>query len=279
MKRLLRIYGALILCVAVLMPVACTTTGTPAWRLAWHDEFDQAAGTAPDSAKWTHEVGGDGWGNDELQYYNRSTNNAAHNGRGQLTITAIEEEPAGSSCWYGACQYSSARLITKGNFAQQYGKVEARMKLPRGTGLWPAFWMMGDDIDSAGWPDCGEIDVMEHVGSEPYTLYGTLHGPDYNGENGPGGSTRSPDGTPLADAFHTYAVEWRPDSISWFIDNKRYLTLTPADIPSDARWVFDHPFFMLLNVAVGGRWPGDPDDATTFPQQLSVDYVRVYTAT
>lgn len=278
MKRLVRIGGALLLCGTVLTPAACTTAA-PAWRLAWHDEFDQPAGTAPDPAKWTHEVGGDGWGNDELQYYNRSTRNAAHNGDGQLTITAIEEQLAGSSCWYGTCRYSSARLITKDTFTQRYGKFEARMKLPRGTGVWPAFWMMGDDVDSTGWPDCGEIDVMENVGSEPYTLHGTAHGPGYHGENGPGGATRSPDGNPLADAFHTYTVEWREDSISWFVDGRRYQTLTPADLPDGARWVFDHPFFMLLNVAVGGTWPGDPDSSTTFPQQLSVDYVRAYTAT
>jgi beta-glucanase (GH16 family) len=277
MKRLVRTCGALLLSGALLTPVT-PAAAAPAWVLTWQDEFDQAAGSPPDSSKWTHEVGGDGWGNEELQYYTRSTRNAAHNGQGQLTITAIKEQPAGSSCWYGTCQYSSARLITKDKFTQRYGKVEARMKLPRGKGLWPAFWMMGDDFDSAGWPDCGEIDVMENIGSEPSTVYGTIHGPGYHSEAGPGGSTTSPDGRPLADAFHTYTVEWLPDSISWFIDGKHYLTLTPADIPSGSRWVFDHPFFMLLNVAVGGTWPGDPGSSTTFPQQLSVDYVRVYRA-
>jgi beta-glucanase (GH16 family) len=277
MKRLLRTCGALLLSGALLTP-ATPATAAPAWVLTWQDEFNQAAGSPPDSGKWTHEVGGDGWGNEELQYYTRSTRNAAHNGQGQLNITAIKEQPADSSCWYGTCRYSSARLITKGKFTQQYGKVEARMKLPRGKGLWPAFWMMGDDFDSAGWPDCGEIDIMENVGNEPSTLYGTIHGPGYHSENGPGGSTTSPDGRPLADAFHTYAVEWLPDSISWFVDGKRYLTLTPADIPSGSRWVFDHPFFMLLNVAVGGTWPGNPGSSTTFPQQLTVDYIRVYEA-
>jgi beta-glucanase (GH16 family) len=269
--------SALVVAAAMVLPIT-PAAAAPAWTLTWQDEFNSPAGSPPDPAKWTHEVGGTGWGNEELQYYTESTRNAAHNGQGQLTITARKETPAGSRCWYGTCKYSSARLITKGKFDQQYGRFEARLKLPRGQGLWPAFWMMGNNYDSAGWPHCGEIDVMENVGSEPQTVYGTLHGPGYSDDEGPGGSTNSPDGRPLADAFHDYAIEWYPDSIRWFIDNKQYLTLSRKDIPPGAKWVYDHPFFMLLNVAVGGSWPGSPNSSTQFPQQLTVEYIHVYRA-
>jgi beta-glucanase (GH16 family) len=276
-NRLSRTCGALLLAGALVTP-ATPAAAAPTWIPVWQDDFDGAAGTPPDPARWTAQVGGDGWGNSELEYYTASTRNAARDGHGQLVISALEERPPGSTCWYGECRYSSARLTTKDKFAQRYGKIEARMKVPAGKGMWPAFWMMGDDFDSAGWPGCGEIDVMENVASEPDTVYGTLHGPGYFDENGPGGSTRSPDGTPLSAAFHTYGVEWQPNSVSWFLDGARYLTLTPDNIPAGARWVFDHPFFMLLNLAVGGTWPGDPDASTQFPQQLAVDYVHVYRA-
>ena len=241
------------------------------------DEFDKAAGTSPDPDKWTAESGGGGWGNEELQFYTRSADNAFHDGRGSLAIKAIKLPSATNlDCWYGKCQYTSARLITKGKFDFQYGRIEARIKVPRGVGVWPAFWMLGNDIDSAGWPNCGEIDVMEFIGREPSTAYGTLHGPGYSGSKSIGGSITLPDGKKVSDDFYVFSVEWTQNEIRWFFDGKNYKTITRTDIPKGTPWVFDHPFFIILNFAVGGKWPGSPDRSTQFPQSMLVDYVRVY---
>ena len=157
-------------------------------------------------------------------------------------------------------------------FEQAYGRFEARIQIPRGQGIWPAFWMLGNDIGTNPWPAGGEIDVLENIGKEPNMLYGTVHGPGYSGGEGITHSTTV--GAPLADAFHTYAVEWEPDVIRWYLDGQQYGQVTPADLGGD-RWVFDHPFTMLLNVAVGGNWPGYPDGTTQFPQRMVVDWVRV----
>lgn len=242
-------------------------------RLTWSDEFNAAAGTSPDGSKWVMEVGGGGWGNNELEYYTTSTRNVAHDGNGNLVITARRENPAGYGCWYGSCQYTSARLKTQGRFTQAYGRFEARLRIPRGQGLWPAFWMLGDNIGSVGWPTSGEIDVMENVGFEPNTVHGTIHGPGYSGGEGIGAGFSS--ASPFADGFHTFTVDWAPDSLTWYVDGVQYQRRTPADLGGD-RWVFDHPFFMLLNVAVGGNWPGSPNASTVFPQTMAIDYVRVY---
>nr|WP_030500005.1 glycoside hydrolase family 16 protein [Micromonospora purpureochromogenes] len=242
--------------------------------VTWSDDFNGPAGAAPDASKWRYDIGGGGWGNNELQYYTNSTRNAALDGNGNLVITARRENPSGYSCWYGSCQYTSARLLTNGTFAQAYGRFEARIKVPRGQGLWPAFWMLGNDIGTNPWPGSGEIDIMENVGYAPSTVWGTLHGPGYSGGSGVGASTSLPGGQALADAFHTFAVDWAPDSITWYLDGVAYSRKTPADIGGN-RWVFDHPFFMIMNVAVGGNWPGSPDGSTTFPQTMTIDYVRV----
>ena len=241
--------------------------------LTWSDEFDGAAGSAPNASKWKYDVGGGGWGNNEQQYYTTSTSNAALNGAGQLVITARKENPANYQCHYGRCQYTSARLLTADRFTQAYGRFESRMKIPRGQGIWPAFWMLGADIGSNPWPNSGEIDIMENIGKEPNTVHGTIHGPGYSGAEGIGAGYTI--GAPFADAFHTFAVEWEPNVLRWYVDGNLYQTRTPADLGGD-RWVFDHPFFMLLNLAVGGYWPGYPDGTTQFPQTLTVDYVRVY---
>lgn len=247
------------------------------WRLVWADEFDGARGAAVDARKWTHETGGAGWGNRELQFYTARARNAHLDGRGSLVIRAAAETlPASFKCWYGPCRYTSARLITKGKFSQTYGRYEARLRVPAGQGLWPAFWLLGEDIKTAGWPACGEIDVMENIGREPATVHGTVHGPGYSGANGLGAPYELPAGRRFADDFHTFAVEWEPKEIRWYVDGRHYHTLTPDRLPANARWVFDHPFFILLNVAVGGQWPGDPDATTVFPQTMTVDYVRVY---
>jgi beta-glucanase (GH16 family) len=248
----------------------------PSWTLVWSDEFDGAAGSSFDPAKWVAEVGGNGWGNQEREYYTTRPENIALDGSGHLVITA-RAEPATSSlsCWYGSCRYTSARIRTKGLFAQTYGRFEASIRIPRGQGLWPAFWMLGDNIDAVGWPKSGEIDIMENIGREPSTVHGTMHGPGYSGANGIGGPYTLATGA-FADDYHRYAVEWLPGLITWYVDDTKYFQVTSSTIPSSATWVFDHPFFLLLNVAVGGAWPNDPDATTTFPQQMVVDYVRVY---
>jgi beta-glucanase (GH16 family) len=246
-------------------------------KVIFRDEFDGKAGQAVSSVKWTAETGGGGWGNQELQYYTSSGQNAYLDGKGLLVIKAVKlDPPLNLTCWYGPCQYTSARLITKGKFESKYGRFEARIKLPQGKGVWPAFWLLGGDIDGVGWPRCGEIDIMEHIGREPSAVYGTVHGPEYSGPKGIGGSYVFPNNRRAADDFHVYAVEWTSDEIRWFVDGKHYKTVTPKDLPKAAKWAFDHPFFIILNFAVGGHWPGSPDADTKFPQTMQVDYVRVY---
>ena len=242
----------------------------------WSDEFNGPSGSAVDATKWVAETGGQGWGNQEREYYTAGTANASLDGDGRLAITA-RAEPANSplSCWYGACRYTSARLITKSRFEPTYGRFEARIKIPRGQGIWPAFWMLGANIDGVGWPRCGEIDIMENIGREPNMVHGTMHGPGYSGGGGIGASYQLSTES-FADGYHVFAVEWTEGQIRWLVDDKEYNRTTTGSVPVGGSWVFDHPFFILLNVAVGGVWPGDPDGSTVFPQQMLVDYVRVY---
>jgi beta-glucanase (GH16 family) len=247
-------------------------------NLTWSDEFNGAAGAAPDAAKWKHDTGGGGFGNSELEYYTDGTANSALDGSGNLVITARKENPGNYNCWYGRCEYTSSRLLTAGKFTQKYGRFEARIKIPRGQGIWPAFWMLGDDIGTNPWPNNGEIDIMENVGKEPGTVHGTLHGPGYSGGGGLTGQTTLSGGRALADDFHTFSVDWAPDAIVWYLDGVQYERRTPADTNGN-KWVYDHPFFMILNVAVGGTWPGSPDAGSTYPQQMVVDYVRVFAYT
>jgi beta-glucanase (GH16 family) len=244
-----------------------------AWTLTWSDEFDGPDGSRPDGARWVYDLGGGGWGNNELQTYTDRPANAAIRG-GALVITARRERATGPDGI--ARDFTSARLKTKGRFTQTYGRFEARIQVPRGQGIWPAFWMLGDDIDAVGWPRCGEIDVMEHIGREPTTIHGTLHGPGYSGAGGLGAAASSPAGAGFADGYHVFAVEWTKAGIAWFLDGRQYFARAPSDLPAGARWVFDHDFFLLLNVAVGGNWPGPPDASTVLPQEMKVDYVRVY---
>ncbi|MFD6984643.1 family 16 glycosylhydrolase, partial [Streptomyces sp. NPDC059956] len=243
--------------------------------VTFSDEFDGPAGAAVDGGKWQIETG-DNVNNHERQYYTAGNRNAALDGQGHLAITARRENPANYQCWYGRCEYTSARLNTAGKFTTTYGRVEARMKIPRGQGMWPAFWMLGSDIGQVGWPDSGEIDVMENVGFEPSTVHGTLHGPGYSGTGGIGAGYALPGGQAFADAFHTFAVDRSPNAITWSVDGTVYQRRTPADL-GGKQWVFNKPFFLILNLAVGGYWPGDPGGSTVFPQQLLVDYVRVTT--
>jgi beta-glucanase (GH16 family) len=213
-----------------------------------------------------------GWGNDELQYYTDSTDNAATDGQGNLIIT-VKEADGSLTCYYGPCEYTSARLISwhKAEFA--YGRIEARMQVAFGDGLWPAFWSLGTDIDVVNWPQTGEIDIMEFVGREPNEVFGTIHGPGYSGGASYGDTYTF--GEPVPNQFHTFAIEWQPDRIEWYVDDILYHTATPADVAPN-EWVFNDPIFLILNTAVGGNFGGPVGDDTVFPQTTTVDYVRVY---
>ena len=238
------------------------------WKLVWSDEFNGASGSAVDATNWANDLGNgsNGWGNSELEYYTNSTNNAALDGNGNLAITAQKEA-------IGGLAYTSARLKTQGLHAWQYGRIEGRMKIPVGQGIWPAFWMLGNDIATNSWPACGELDIMENIGKEPNIIHASLHGPGYSGGSPLTAQTTLAAAVGLA--FHVFAVEWDATSVRWYVDNTLYSTKTTADVPSGGTWVYTHPFFIILNVAVGGTWPGSPDTTTVFPQQLLVDYVRV----
>lgn len=252
---------------ALFLALNALSPASPAWKLAWADEFNLPAGAPPDAAKWTLEFKGDGFGNNELEFYTRRPENCRHDGKGNLVLEARKER-------FQNRGFSSARLHTSGHFSQRYGRIEARLQLPAGgKGIWPAFWMLGDNLGPKGWPACGEIDIMEWLGSAKNEIHGSLHGPGYSGANPVHGEARiEPAG------FHVYAVEWEPGQIRWYVDQKLYETRGPADLRGKA-WVYDHPFFIILNLAVGGAWPGAPDASTPFPQQMLVDYVRVYTDT
>jgi beta-glucanase (GH16 family) len=244
------------------------------WRLAWSDEFNGTAGSAPDGTKWTPATGGGGFGNSELEYYTNGTANAGLDGQGNLAITARNDAASGLSCWYGACGYTSARLDSLGHFSVQYGQISARIKLPSGQGLWPTFEMLGTNSSSvAQWQQAGLIDILSDSNSTSGTVYSGLTGPD--NYNRWWIDTCASCGS-FAGSFHTFTVDWYPDHISFLIDGHIYFTQYRA--LSGAGWVFDHPFYLILDLAVGGTQPGSPDATTTFPAQMLVDWVRVYTA-
>lgn len=233
--------------------------------LIWEENFDGPAGAAPNPAVWNHETGAHGWGNAELQNYTTSRANSALDGQGNLVIIARREADG---------SYTSARITTKDKVELQYGRIEARIQIPRGQGIWPAFWMLGAQFPDVQWPHSGEIDVMENVGFEPHRVHGTVHGPGYSGGGGISGTYQHPQGWSFADTFHTFAIDWRPGEITWYVDGHQFHRVTPATLAGNA-WVLDQPFFLILNVAVGGQWPGYPDGSTQLPQQMKVDYIRV----
>jgi beta-glucanase (GH16 family) len=247
--------------------------------LIWSDEFSgMTAQSAPNPANWTYDTGGGGWGNNELEVYcsyasntspcDPKNPNAYVGNDGYLHVVARQPRPG---------TYTSARLKTQGLHSFQYGRIEASIRMPQGQGLWPAFWMLGDDIGSVDWPACGEMDIMESVGSKPSTNYGSIHGMGFTGTM-IGTAYDLPNGAKFGETFHTYGIVWSPRLIKFYVDSptKVYATYTPSNLPKGAVWPFDgRNFFFILNVAVGGSWPGAPN-ATTFPQQMLVDYVRVY---
>jgi beta-glucanase (GH16 family) len=254
------------------------------WTLQWSDEFNAAAGTSPSSANWTYDLGNSGFGNPEIEDYCSPGSNAApceasqpnafQDGNGNLVITAIRNASG---------QWTSARLKTQGLQQFQYGRIEARMKLPVGDGFWPAFWMLGTDINSDPWPGCGEQDIMEWVQSyTPTTTSSTVHGPGYSGANGIGAQVTFPNGGRVDDEnYHVYGAIWGPNSLQYYRDSPSniFLTVTPSTIPAGDQWVFNNPFFLLLNLAIGdGGFPGSTDSSTPSSATMLVDYVRVYQA-
>ncbi len=248
----------------------------PGYKMVWHDEFAGALHSAPDARFWNHETGANGWGNQELQNYVSDVEHAqivadpdATDGKA-LQILASSEGPG---------KFTSARLQTFGKAMFQYGYFEARIRIPYGQGIWPAFWLLGADlfISKVGWPGCGEIDIMENIGKKDWwgKNEGSLHGPGYNAGGSLHAYSTLPEGKYFKDAYHTFAILWSRESVAFSVDGKVYETRTPADLPGK-KWVFDHPFFFIVDVAVGGRYPGGPDATTTFPQRMLIDYVRVY---
>lgn len=253
--------------------------GPTGWSLVWSDEFNDPAGTPPNPDNWGYEIGDGtingipGWGNAELQYYTNSTDNVATDGNGNLVITAREADGS-LSCYYGPCAYTSARLISANRAEFAYGRIESRILVPDGdAGLWPAFWSLGTDIGQVGWPQTGEIDIMEYVSRIPDEIFGTIHGPGYSGGAAFGNTYTFPGG--VSGSYHTFAIEWQPDRIEWYVDGILYHTATPADVAPNA-WVFNDPVFLLFNLAIGGNFGGTVSDTLTFPQQMAIDYVRVY---
>lgn len=233
------------------------------WILQWSDEFD---GPSVDQTKWSFEIGnGNGWGNNELEYYTGDSSNVFIQD-GKLVIQANKEDKDGF-------QYTSTRMKTQGKFSTVYGWFEASIKLPVGQGMWPAFWMLGENIAQVGWPACGEIDIMEAVGYDPLNVHGSTHGPGFDTTN----AFYSDQG--FSNDFHTYKAIWQPDYVEFYVDDQMYAKITPADTNGQPFVFNGNPMFILLNLAVGGNWPGAPDASTQFPQQMIVDYVRVYQRT
>ncbi len=269
--RTKQVFVLVLLTVSFFVISSCETDETQTvanfTELVMSDEFNVDG--APDATIWGYDIGiGDnGWGNNELQYYTDRTENVTVQ-NGVLIITAKEEQFNGSS-------YTSARLLTKGKFEQTYGRFEARIRVPYGKGLWPAFWLLGDDSNGTQvWPQIGEIDIMEYVGDDPTRVFGTVHGPGYSGAEGITKSLEL-DGDRFDTGFHVFGIEWGPDYINYYVDDVLYNQITPEDVPGE--WVFNRgPFYIILNVAVGGALPGSPNAETVFPQTMLVDYVRVY---
>jgi beta-glucanase (GH16 family) len=265
----LSLLGRLAAVIAFALPVAgCgdpTSAGGTNWTLVWEDNFDGPAGQLPSSSNWGFDLGTD-WGNAQLEYDTDRAQNASLDGNGHLAIVARQESYQGRS-------YTSARMTTRGKREQTRGRFEARIKLPQTqAGIWPAFWLLGGD--PTGWPGVGEIDVMENFGRQPSRVQGALHGPGYSGANSIYRAFDLPNGERFDADFHVFAIEWIADQVSWFVDDSLYQVVKKSYVPGD--WVFDHPFYLILNLAVGGGPAGPPDGGTSFPQTMLVDWVRAY---
>jgi beta-glucanase (GH16 family) len=273
---------SLVLTIGVQVPASPAETK----KLLWSQEFNSKSGTSVSQTFWNYDIGDGteagipGWGNGEREYYIQDA--LKHDGKGSLVVTAKKMKvPAGGgvskdnpyACYYGtACEWTSGKITTLGKVGFQYGRIEARIKMPKGVGMWPAFWMLGTDIKSNPWPACGEIDIVEAKGVSPRLSYGTVHGPGYSGGDGIGGLTTLKNLN--HSTFHVYAIEWKPDQISWFVNDKRYFTLKKSDVGAN-EWVFNKEFYLVLNVAVGGLFTGEIDPDLT-KGTMTVDYIRAY---
>lgn len=270
------IIAGIVAAVLVAGGVTAVVWATSGPSLVWSDEFDGSNGAAPDPANWTNVTGGDGWGNNELECYTSERKNSALDGDGHLVITA--EAHQGYKCADGEYRnFTSARLTTKGlkDFGP-YGRFEVRADVPTASGTWPAFWALGRNHDEAGWPKSGEIDVMEAVGSDPGVTHGTLHGTSNYADRIGRADYQLGGKTGFSAGWHVFAADWTPDGISFSIDDRVYSTVTRAEIEQVGAWPFNQPFYLLLNMAVGGNFGGTPDSSASWPQKYVIDYVRVY---
>jgi beta-glucanase (GH16 family) len=261
-------------------PVTPTPTPT-AWKLVWSDEFDGAAGSGVDAAKWGHDLGDGcgsgncGWGNNEREWYTNAPENVSLDGQGHLQIVARQAQ-AGLTCYYGACRYTSGKITTRGKMTAAPGRVEARIKLPTGQGLWPAFWMLGSDFPTVAWPACGELDIMENKGSTSLATSSAIHGPGYSGNTPFQRLSQLPGGGVTTD-FHTYAVEWDAETVQFSVDSTVHYAVSRASIQQYGNPIIGNSFFVILNLAVGGQFDGNPQSDAIFPATMVVDWVRAYT--
>jgi beta-glucanase (GH16 family) len=259
------------LIIAAFCIVSCFSTSekspdTGEWKLSWSEEFNYNG--LPDSSKWNYDVGGHGWGNNELEYYTRASLSNAEVSNGSLKLRALRQK-------MNEREYTSARLVTKGKADFTYGKIEIRAKLPAGRGLWPAIWMLGDNVGTKGWPQCGEIDIMEHVGFDKDSVFGTIHTEAYNHMKGTQKGKKIFISNPYNE-YHIYSLEWTPERMDFFLDNTLYNHIQ-NEHKTTAEWPFDSPFFLLMNIAVGGNLGGKEGiDESVFPATMEVDYIRVY---
>lgn len=250
------------------------------WTLVWSEEFAGPAGRGIDTSRWQYDVGDGcrsgncGWGNQEKEYYASSSENVALDGRGHLMIIA-RPAPPGLTCYYGPCRYTSGKITTRGKVEAAPGRVEARIRLSAGQGLWPAFWMLGANFPTTPWPECGELDIMENHGSRMQSTSSAIHGPGYFGQTPFVHGVTLGHGS-FADDFHTFAVVWDSASVRFLVDDSVHYTVARHDVARYGRWVFDQPFFIILNLAVGGTFDGDPTSDSMLPATMLIDYVRVY---
>jgi beta-glucanase (GH16 family) len=257
-----------------------STESKSGWVQVWSDDFDGPAGARVDGTRWRYETGDGcregicGWGNDEKEYYTDAPENVALDGQGHLAIVA-RRAPAGLVCHYGPCRYTSGKLSTRGKMSAGPGRVEARIKLPAGQGLWAAFWMLGHGWPSTPWPSCGEIDVMESKGSESTATSSAIHGPGYSGAT-PFVRAHTLARGRISDDFHAFAVEWDSLQARFFVDDSLHYSVGRGELERFGRSILDRPYFLILNLAVGGRFDGDPRSDDILPATMLVDYVRVH---
>ena len=243
-----------------------TPTSYPGMEMIWSDEFE---GDYLNENFWTYEIGNghSGWGNNELQFYRRENTSLKD---GHLIIQARKEN-------YGGFNYTSSRIITENKFEFKYGRVDIRAVIPEGKGVWPALWTLGENIRTVGWPRCGEMDIMELVGHRPSTVHATVHYSNTNGDRIMNGSEISlPGGKKFSQEFHVFSMIWEEDKVDFYMDDIKYHSITRASLGTDNPYPFNKPFFFIFNVAVGGNWPGSPNSTTVFPQNMIVDYIRVF---